>query len=156
MTHSEAFDDAAVDGEVGALGAHGVEPGGQVALEAVADAGDLVVAALEEAPGVVGGIELEGLELLEGVGGPAHLLGHREVEAFAQRGFETGGDLDFLLVLMNGLEGADVGVHVGEGDDPVQLVVGVGIGVVGQAKFLAPAAQEAAQKKSLMGTRSGS
>ena len=45
------------------------------------------------------------------------------------------------------LEGADPGVHVGHGGDPVEIVVVVGIGVVGQIQLGPPAADEAAPEE---------
>ena len=52
------FDHAAVDREVRPQRFHRLDPGRRVALEPVADAGDLVVAPVEEAPPVARVVEL--------------------------------------------------------------------------------------------------
>ena len=140
--------DAAVDREVRAQRRDGLDPRRAVALEAVTDPGDLVVARLEVAPPIVGVVELEGLHLLDAVRLPADLLRHGQVEALADGGLEAGLDDDLLVVLADRLEGPDVGVHVGDGDDEVEVVVVVGVRVCGQPQLAAPALPEASPRRS--------
>jgi hypothetical protein len=121
--------------------------GGGVALEAVADAGDLVVAALEKAARIGWIIKSGGFQFFEGVGLPRAHFGHGIFKMFVQDGAEAGLDDDFTGRLAEGLEGAHPGVHVGDGDDPVEVVVVIGGGVGGEVEFAAPAFGEAAPKE---------
>jgi len=124
-----------------------LDPGGGVALKAIAYAGDLVIARGEEAALVPGVVEAESFQLLEGVGLESQEGGHRVIEPLADDGFEAGAYDDFFGALPEDLEGLDVGVHVGDGDHPVQIVVAVNIGVRGQTELPPPALEEAAPEE---------
>ena len=92
-------------------------------------------------------VELGPLQLLERVDLPGPHLGHGQLEALVHDGAEAGLDHHLVRRLLERLERPDPGVHVRHGDDPVEIVVVVGIGVVGQAQLRAPAADEAAPEE---------
>ena len=138
---------AAIDGKVGTKGFDPVYPWRRVALETVSHPGDLVVARLEEAPPIVRGIELSRFELLDGIRLPPVHLRHGVVEFLAHDGAETGSDDDFVLCLAQRFERADPGIHVRDAGDPVQVIVGVRTGILGQAEVFPPALGETAPEE---------
>ena len=126
------LDHTAVHGEIGPEGFDRLDPGWRVALEAVAHARDLVVACLEEAATVTGVVELGLFELFDGIYLPSPRFGHGKLEMFADSRAETRPDDHFLASFLQCLERPDPRVHVWAGDDPVQIVMVIGIGVGGQ------------------------
>ncbi len=146
----EAFarlDHAAIDREVGPQGAHRVDPRRGVALKAVADAGDLVVTRAEEAPRIVGRIEDRLLEFFKRVGFPGAHLGHRQGEVLAHDRAEARLDRHLLRRLLQRRERPDPRVHVRDRDDPIEVVVIIGIGVSGESEVRLPALGEAAPEE---------
>ena len=101
-------------------------------------------------------VELAPLELLERVGFPrrASRASDRRTACAGRRRSRSSPRPPRRL--RERLERPDPRVHVRHRDDPVEVVIVVRVGSVGQAKFLAPALVKLPQKKSLIGTRSGS
>ena len=148
--------DAAEDREVLVDGVHALDKRREVPGEAIADAIDLVVTGIEEAPVVERIVELECLHLFDGVGFEREKGRHRLVELLADGGAEAGADGHFGLVVAQDLERPDVRIHVRADHLPVEIVVAVDIGVGSEAEFVRQRLRKLPQKKSLMGTRSGS
>ena len=134
---------AAENGNGGALLLDRLDPRRQVAGIAVAHTGDLVVATAEKTAWVGGIVEYKRLRLLDRVGLEANELGHRIAELLAQDCLKSGADDDLFLGLAQHLERLDVGIHIGNGHRPVEVVMLIDVGVGRQTFFLTPAIQEA-------------
>ncbi len=142
-----ALADTAVDGNIGMGGFHRLDPRGRVALERIADSGDLVVTGAKVAALVPGVLELERAHLLDGVRLEGEIGRHGQVEPLANHRAVAGAYRDLLLAFRQDLELADVRVHVRDRHHPVEVVVAVDIRVRCQAEFLTPAFQEAAPEE---------
>jgi len=141
------LEDRAVDGKVRMYGVDRIDPGRAVAGYHITDAGYLVVAAGEEATIVPGVVKLKGCHLLQGIG--LEMLEVRHLYAFAPAddGLETGLQDGVVVLFLYDFERLDVRIHVGNGADPVQVVVPVDVGVCWQTEFLLPAGDEGRPEK---------
>ncbi len=133
-----------------------LDPGRRVALEAVADAGDLVVARGVETPAIARIVELGAFESFERVRLPRPHLGHGKGEVLVQDRAEPGFHHHFLPRFTHRLEGANPWIHVRRRDNPVEVVVVIRVGVGRRPSSRRQRSVKLPQKKSLIGIRSGS
>ena len=147
---------AAVDGDIGPERLDRLHPGRRVPLEAVAHARNLVVARREETPAVARIVELGRFEFLQRIDLPGDELRHGAIELLPHDCSVARLDYDFVGRLLDRLERADPGVHVRHRGDPIQVVVVIWVGVLRQVSSFRHRRMKPPQKKSLIGTRSGS
>ena len=141
--HLVSLTDAAIDGNVRMERAHGIDPGWQIADEAISHSSDLIVAAAEVPSFVPGIIELKCPHLLDRIGVEVYERGHGTVALPLNHRFEAGANQHLILVLLEDLELLDVGIHIGAGGNPVQVIVSVDVRISRKAELIPPTLDEA-------------
>ena len=86
----------------------------------------------KEATVIRGIVEGECMHPVDGVGVEREESRHGIVELLPDHRAESGPDDDVVAGFLEHLEGLDAGVHVGDGHDPVEIVMTVNVGVVRQ------------------------
>ncbi len=126
---------------------HRLHPRRRVSCETVADPRNLVVTCIEIAPGIPRIVEPEGIHFLDRIGLESQEGRHRIGKLLPDNRFKSGAKENVVGGFLQHLKLPDMRIHIGNGDDPIEIVIPVDIRLLRKPEITLPPIEKAAPEE---------